>query len=475
MTHCNHIDQIIGQPKIRDNVMKTFNITKYILSHSSQNDKLLYTMRCSTCHEINAGSSFICLQCEYIGCWNHSHFKDHSLQKNHIFGINSSNQLLYCFKCQDYIGDIEMINSSFLNKSWDDIVKNTDIPSMSKRDGLYGFVNMGSICFISSIIQCLIHNPYIINYSMSQHHYNKCQIKDPTGCISCSLDMIIAESYGNIYPNKNHNDKSIDPHEGFISFLNCAWKINQNFAGYSQQDAHEFLQFLLNQLHNDYKRVENRESISGMTNGDTGNSSGNFYCKCFIHSIFQGSLKSSIVCSNCNDDSKTIIDPFMDLSLDIKDRETLYNCLDSFHKMEKLHDYHYRCPQCNTTDDPTKQLTIDKMGSLLTLQLKRFEHLPNGTNVKLTNFIEYPLYLDITKYCDDGKNETGSNPTNIIYELIGVVTHKGTVNEGHYIATLKVNDDKWFRFNDSMVTEISQDLALRDEAYLLFYMIKEVK
>lgn len=465
MTHCNHIEQIIGDPKFKDNVMKTFNITKYILSHSSQNDKLMYTMRCTTCNEINAGSSFICLQCEYVGCWNNSHFKDHSILKNHIFGINSSNQLLYCIKCQDYVSDVEMINSSFLNKSWDEINKTTEIPQAERRDGLYGFVNMGSTCFISSVIQCLIHNPYIVNFSMSQQHYNKCQIKDPTGCISCALDVIIAESYGNIGNKQSDNSTPVDPHEGFISFLNCAWKINQNFAGYSQQDAHEFLQFLLNQIHNDYKRVEHRTSSTG-----EGSS-----CKCLIHSMFQGALKSSIVCSNCNDDSKTIVDPFMDLSLDIKDKATVYNCLDSFHKRETLNDYHYHCPQCNTTDDPAKQLTIDKLGSMLTLQLKRFEHLPNGNNVKLTNFVEYPLYLNVTKYCDDGKLDDSAMAKDITYELIGVVSHKGTVNEGHYISTLKVNEDKWFRFNDSMVSEISQEQALKDEAYLLFYIIKEVK
>lgn len=459
MTHCNHIDQVLHDNKLKENVLKTFNITKYIITHSTQNEKLLYTMRCSTCNEINAGSNFICLQCEYTGCWNHSHFKQHSMGKNHIFGVNSANQLMFCFKCQDYIGDMELVNSSFLNKSWDDIELNTEIPALEKRDGLSGFVNMGSTCFISSIIQCLIHNPYIVNYSMSQQHYNHCQIKDPTNCISCSLDSIIAQAYGNMTDDENI---AVDSHQGFISLLNCAWKINQNFAGYSQQDAHEFLQFILDQLHNDYKRVEHRSSKADGT-----------YCKCIIHSMQQGALKSSIVCSECEDDSKTITDPFMDLSLDIKDKKTLYECLDSFHKREKLHDYNFHCPQCKTSEDPTKQLTIDKLGSVLSLQLKRFEHLPNGNNVKLTQFVEFPLYLNVSKYCNDEKG-TSEVPRDIIYELIGVVSHKGTVNEGHYIATVKVAGDKWFRFNDSMVSEISEEQALKDEAYLLSYIIKQV-
>lgn len=457
MPHCNHIEKVLTDVKLKDNVLKTFNITKYILGHSSVCDRLVYTMKCSTCHEINAGSTFICLQCEYTGCWNHSHFVEHSTTKNHIFGINSSNQLMYCFKCQDYIGDMDLVNSSFLNKTWDDIEQHTDVPQLDKRDGLSGFVNMGSTCFISSILQFLIHNPYIVNYFMTQQHYNKCQIRDPTACMSCSLDAIVADTYGNV------KDGNMD--DGFISMLNCAWKINHNFAGYSQQDAHEFLQFLENQLHSDYKRVEHRGSV---TDGS--------YCKCIIHSMFQGALKSSIVCSECNDDSKTITDPFMDLSLDIKDKTTLYDCLDSFHKRERLHDYNYHCPQCSTTEDPTKQLSIEKLGPVLSLQLKRFEHLANGNNVKLTHFVEFPLYLDVGKYCTDGKDGVASGSTqNIVYELTAIVSHKGTVNEGHYIATLKISEDKWFRFNDSMVSELSQQQALQDEAYLLFYVIKQVQ
>ena len=80
-------------------------------------------------------------------------------------------------------------------------------------------------------------------------------------------------------------------------------------------------------------------------------------------------------------------------------------------------------------------------------------------------------------YCStkekDKHSENGKVP-DIIYELIGIVSHKGTVNEGHYIAFCKISGGQWFKFNDSMVSSISQAEVLKEQAYLLFYTIRQV-
>ena len=149
------------------------------------------------------------------------------------------------------------------------------------------------------------------------------------------------------------------------------------------------------------------------------NENSSFFCDCVVHSMFQGALKSIIVCSECQDSTKTIIDPFIDLSLDIKDNSTLYECLDSFHRLERLQDYKaYECSQCHTTKEPSKQLTIERLAPFLVFQLKRFEHLPNGNNVKLNQFVEFPPYMDMSKYCQyNRKGDDSDDVPPIIYEF----------------------------------------------------------
>lgn len=43
-----------------------------------------------------------------------------------------------------------------------------------------------------------------------------------------------------------------------------------------------------------------------------------FKCKCIIHKIFNGVLKSDVICSHCGSVS-TAYDPFFDISLDLQD------------------------------------------------------------------------------------------------------------------------------------------------------------
>ncbi|QLL32644.1 hypothetical protein HG536_0D01660 [Torulaspora globosa] len=462
MGDCQHIEQVFQNEKSKEGVLKTCNAARYMIRHFSARDKYLYAMRCSECHEINSGSNFMCLQCGFCGCWNGKHFLAHSKKVGHVFGINSSNGLLFCFKCGDYIGDNELVMASMLNKYWDDVSMKTMVPAVNRRDGLSGLLNLGSTCFMSSILQILIRNPYFFNYSITQSHSNKCPSQDPKSCVSCALDKMITEFYG--APSSEHaGDELQSMCSGFIGLLICSWKINENLAGYSQQDAHEFWQFLLNRLHHDYQVCNG---------GSVDDSISDYRCNCISHSTFQGLLKSSIVCPECNNDSKTTIDPFMDLSLDIKGKSNLYSCLDSFHRKEQLHDFNYHCPRCNTSQDAIKRLSIHKLPTVLVLQLKRFEHLLNGNSLKLNDFIEYPPYLNMRDYCDSGNPEV--KVPDIIYELIGVISHKGTVNEGHYVATVKIAGRRWFKFSDSMVSSATQEESLNEQAYLLFYSVLQV-
>ena len=84
-------------------------------------------------------------------------------------------------------------------------------------------------------------------------------------------------------------------------------------AGYQQQDAHEFLIALLNQIH-----ATSRVSTA-------------ISCVCIVHSTFAGSLQSDVKCGKCGSTVSTV-DPVLDISLELRPEKmnedvTLASCL----------------------------------------------------------------------------------------------------------------------------------------------------
>lgn len=78
-------------------------------------------------------------------------------------------------------------------------------------------------------------------------------------------------------------------------------------------------------------------------------------------------------------------------------------------------------------------------------------------NLNLRHFISYNL----------------SEPPSTIYDLIGVVDHTGSLEGGHYTAVCKSMNNKWNKYDDQDVNEISQSEVVSSKAYLLFYVLKK--
>ncbi|EDO29817.1 predicted protein, partial [Nematostella vectensis] len=56
------------------------------------------------------------------------------------------------------------------------------------------------------------------------------------------------------------------------------------------------------------------------------------------------------------------------------------------------------------------------------------------------------------------------------YHLYGVSNHYGTMHGGHYTAFCKnAHNQRWFKFDDQVVTEMSANDIVSSAAYLLFY------
>lgn len=293
---------------------------------------------------------------------------------------------------------------------------------------------------------------------------------------------------------------------------------SQALAGYSQQDAHEYMQHILNNLHQENGGTE--------SNGKDGEGD----CTCLIHKTFSGKLQSTVTCDKCRNVT-TAIDPVMDLSLDLRSQAKkrklegdssaeknptlgLRDCLDRFTGKEKLAAADYSCEKCGgTQQNATKQLSIKKLPPVLPIHLKvsllrpmlfavafpkrekknrvtnytlqRFE-TSKSTSTKLETKIAFPMSLDLYPYTTRGrasskdstngaKDPKGLLPTpTCMYELASVIVHKGKIDSGHYVSYSRKGGD-WFLFDDSKVVLASEADVLRAEAYLLVYVVRSLE
>ena len=84
-------------------------------------------------------------------------------------------------------------------------------------------------------------------------------------------------------------------------------------------------------------------------------------------------------------------------------------------------------------------------------------HIPSSFSI--VDIIEH-LYGKVLKYNKDDAN----------YELYGICNHSGGCSGGHYTAHIKCANNKWYLFNDTVVSE-DKKFSGRDNVlgYCLFY------
>jgi len=101
--------------------------------------------------------------------------------------------------------------------------------------------------------------------------------------------------------------------------------------------------------------------------------------------------------------------------------------------------------------------------SVLVISLKRFSYNRYWRD-KLDTQVEFP-----TTNLNMGPYIINKNHGKAIYDLIAVSNHYGVMGGGHYTAYGKNKDDgRWYHFDDSSVTSISESGVVTKAAYVLF-------
>lgn len=110
----------------------------------------------------------------------------------------------------------------------------------------------------------------------------------------------------------------------------------------------------------------------------------------------------------------------------------------------------WKCDKCKETVQSIASSCVWRLPQLLIFSLKRFDEKMN----KNAAHISLPETIDMEKW-----TLKRDEPT--VYRLIGVAVHIGSFFGGHYYAIVK-HDDRWFKIDDEMAMEITND---KDLAY----------
>lgn len=300
-----------------------------------------------------------------------------------------------------------------------------------------GLINVGNTCFLNAVLQCITYAPCLSSEFLRRTHRSSCRKKN--ACTYCLM-----ESHVNRCLNPKFDGVSAFKPMPIVSNLK---RIAQSLRIGRQEDAHEFLRFLVEAMH---------QGASGNEKGISP-----------IYNAMKGTLRSRIVCSDCRIPSDCI-DPFLDLSLEIKNSKSIKQALDRFTAPEFLSQSNrYNCSNCKELRNAKKQITFKSAPKTLSIHLKRFGFI-NKFGAKLAHHVIFEDVLDLSSFMI----ETGSVE---MYDLTGVLVHSGqSCSSGHYYAFVKAPNGSWYCADDTTVSKVSLKEVLSQKAYILFYNKEEI-
>lgn len=186
--------------------------------------------------------------------------------------------------------------------------------------GFTGLVNLGNTCFMNSVIQSLSNTRELRDYFHDRAFETELNCNNPLGT-GGRLAVGFAVLLRALWKGTHH---AFQPSK--LKAI-VASKASQ-FTGYAQHDAQEFMAFLLDGLHEDLNRIQNKpytETVDSDGRQDEvvaeeawqrhkmRNDS-------FIVDLFQGQYKSKLVCPMCSKVSITF-DPFLYLPVPLPQKQ----------------------------------------------------------------------------------------------------------------------------------------------------------
>ena len=345
--------------------------------------------------------------------------------------------------------------------------------------GLSGLANIGNTCYLNSCMQVLSHC-YELNHFLIKGDYKK--------RLNRVADSIILLEWDKLRELLWSSNCTVAPY-GFVKAIQKVAQLKHRdiFTGHDQNDVQEFLLFIIDCFHNALAR-----EVEMLINGQSQNETDHLAIVCYsmmknmykkeyseMLSIFYGIHVSEIISSATGESLSACPEPFSVLSLSIPANKSgnssnsstvsLYDCFDLYCEAESMHgDNAWYNDKTEKKENVFRKICFWSLPEIMIIDLKRWNDNGNGNAKKSHQHVDIPLTnVDFSKYVK------GYNSAAYVYDLFGVCNHGGGVMGGHYTASIKNANGKWYAFNDTLVNEIREENVISVHSYCLFYRKKK--
>uniref|UniRef100_A0A023F002 Ubiquitin carboxyl-terminal hydrolase n=3 Tax=Triatoma infestans TaxID=30076 RepID=A0A023F002_TRIIF len=312
-----------------------------------------------------------------------------------------------------------------------------------------GFVNLGNTCYLNSALQALLHVPAFVNWLQSDKiHISQCESINGlthSECLICAMVKILHNTH-------KYTGTAIKP----LNIYSKLKDICKHLVHGHQEDAHEFLRYLIEGMERSYLSIFNGMRLDSYSKETTP-----------LNQIFGGYMRTEVSCLECGYVSTTF-QHFQDLLLDIRQANSVEEALETYFSRERLGDgdQAYKCGQCKRRAAATKKFSVERPPNALCIQLKRF----NAMGGKNNKHISVKQVLDMTRYIHQSRPPGGS----LKYKLVSMVSHLGqSANCGHYTAIGQSAAGAYYHFDDSIVRPVPLQSVLNTNAYIIMYELVE--